>query len=247
MFLFTFQTSSTLSAVIDATKDLAESVNFVVDETGLGFVAMDSAHVSLIRARFPRFSFSHFDPGNGAAFGVHLNSMSKALKFARSDMPLTMKLDESGDALLIESGTASVTFKLLDIDNEDFAMPEFERDAAIEMQSADFRATMRDLSFIGDTVKMTVHDGEAAFATIGDIGSVHLTIRNGDDGAKVTGVFDDGEFSLKYMVSFSKAASISKTTRIVLSREMPAEIEFENLSFFLAPKIADDEQIDEDM
>jgi proliferating cell nuclear antigen len=249
MFSFTFSNASTLSSVVEATKDLAESVNFSLDDNGLGFVTMDSAHVALVRAHFPRSDFSSFEHSGNANFGVHLGSLNKVLKFAKSDEPLTFRTVEDGDSITMESGSASVQFKLIDIDSEEFGMPEFERDAFVELSSAEFKNIVKDLSVIGDTMKVSVYDKTAIFSTSGDVGTVTLRISNGDNGAKVDGTFSGAEFSLKYLVSFGKASNVSKSSRIILSGEMPLEIEFQNLSFFLAPKISDDfdeaEPIDE--
>lgn len=248
MFTFTFPEAATFKAVVEATRELVESVNFTVDDSGVWFSSMDSAHVALIHARFPKIYFSNFSVDGASSFGVNMASLSKVLKFADSERPLTFCLGESGDDLSMQSGSANILFKLMDIESEEFSMPEFERDASVTMSSSDFRSLVKDLSAIGDTAKIAVTEGEATFETSGDVGTVSVRVANGDGGSGVTGSFIGSEFSLKYLVSFAKASAVSKTTRLVLAGDMPAELEFENISFFLAPKISDDfDPIEEDV
>jgi proliferating cell nuclear antigen len=80
-------------------------------------------------------------------------------------------------------------------------------------------------------------------STSGDIGKVSMTIH--DQRVKIKGQLT-AKFSSRYLVTFAKAASLSKTAFIRLTNEQPILLKYEfgpdsYISFFLAPKIADDD------
>lgn len=245
MSRFSFFKGGVLSQIVEAIKDLVESANFTLDDNGLSIQTMDMSHVCLVSLFIPKSSFYSFEPGEGTVFGVHLGSLSKVLKFSHPDSQLDAVLAESGDSLTFSSGgKVTAEMKLIDIESEGFEMPTFDRDATVEILSSEFKALARDLSTIGDTVRISVSDTESSFSTVGDVGKVSLRLCDGEEGAFVKGTSFDGEFALKYLMSFSKASPLSKKTRILLSNEMPMEVNFGiegggGLSFFLAPKIED--------
>jgi proliferating cell nuclear antigen len=91
------------------------------------------------------------------------------------------------------------------------------------------------------------------FGCQGDIGSGSITLR------QHTSVDKPGQdvsidlsepvaltFSLKYLVNFCKASSLSESVKLCLSNEVPLLVEYaltsnSYLRFYLAPKIGDEE------
>lgn len=57
-------------------------------------------------------------------------------------------------------------------------------------------------------------------------------------------------FALRYLNNFTKATSLSPTVRLSLSKDLPITVEYEieklgYLRFYLAPKIEEDEGLEE--
>ena len=144
----------------------------------------------------------------------------------------------------------------MDIDSEHLGIPDNEYDAVIDLPSAEFQRIVKDLSTLGDTVEISVTKDAVKFSTNGDIGSANIMCRQNTtaDKPEESIRIDIKEpvaltFALRYLNSFSKATPLATMTRLKLSRELPIVVEYGmddigSLSFYLAPKIEDEEMQD---
>lgn len=85
--------------------------------------------------------------------------MGKILKCAANDDVLTLRAEDSADAItfMFESAkqekVSDFELKLMDIDGEFLGIPETEYNASITMSANEFSKICRDLTILGDTVK----------------------------------------------------------------------------------------------
>lgn len=81
--------------------------------------------------------------------------------------------------------------KLMDIDSEHLGIPDTQYDAVVRMSSQEFARICRDLTNIGESVKIDVSKEGVTFAAEGEIGQAKLTLKQGAGTATV--VDDDDE------------------------------------------------------
>jgi proliferating cell nuclear antigen len=158
--------------------------------------------------------------------------------------------------------------KLMDIDQDHMGIPETEYAATISMPSAEFQRICRDLMALSEsgqsnrvdpsryiaytnstTVSIECSKEGVKFACQGDIGSGSVTLRSHTnvDKPELNVEIDLTEpvsltFSLKYLVGFCKASSLSGQVKLCLSNEVPLLVEYalannSYLRFYLAPKV----------
>jgi len=250
-----------IKKVVDSIKDLVQDCNFDCNDSGIALQAMDNSHVALVSMMLKAEAFSPYRCDRNIALGVNLTSLTKVLRAAQSDDILTLKAEDTPDVVNLQFETSTndriseYDLKLMDIDQEHLGIPETEYAAAITMSSSEFRRICTDLAAMSESVSIDASKDGVKFSANGDIGSGSVTLRNNttlDDKSKKDNVeINLSEpvsltFSLKYLVNFCKATSVSSTVTISLSNEVPLLVQYDlgsgsYLRFYLAPKIGDEE------
>lgn len=225
--------------------ELVNEGNFVASDAGLAFTSMDSSHVALVSLTLAPGAAIGVE--GAATFGVKIEHLNRVLACAGENVTLEIHPDAS-DVLRVTSDTARFELKLLDIDSEDMSVPPMTPDAEIEVSSAALQQVVKELSFFGDTVRVTVGDTITLEAS-GDFGTASIDLED----ARVTRTVKTAEvgldFGLRYLSTFCKAAGVSPTVTLGLSRDMPLHVRYVigggggygTLEFWLAPKIEDDD------
>ncbi|KAL1987995.1 hypothetical protein VTN96DRAFT_1519 [Rasamsonia emersonii] len=247
-----------LKKIVDAIKDLVQDCNFDCNDSGIALQAMDNSHVALVSMMLKAEGFSPYRCDRNLALGINLVSLTKVLRAAQNEDVLTLKAEDSPDVvnLMFESSEtdriSEYDIKLMDIDQEHLAIPETEYSATVEMPSAEFQRICRDLNALSESVVIEATKDGIRFSCQGDIGSGSVTVRPHTNVEKpdqnVTIQLTEPvalTFSLKYLVNFCKATSLSTKVQLCLSQEVPLRVEYPlgsgHLRFFLAPKIGEEE------
>ncbi|CAG7934705.1 unnamed protein product [Penicillium nalgiovense] len=256
--------ASLLKRVVDAIKDLVQDCNFDCNDSGIALQAMDNSHVALVSMLLRAEGFSPYRCDRNIALGINLLSLTKVLRAAQNEDILTLKAEDSPDAvnLMFESAEtdrlSEYDIKLMDIDQEHLAIPETEYAATVEMPSSEFQRICRDLNALSESghvvlmsfvVVIEASKEGVKFSCQGDIGNGSVTIRQHTnvDKPDQNVVINLSEpvaltFSLKYLVNFCKASNLSSSVVLHLSQEVPLLVEYGlgsgHLRFYLAPKVS---------
>ncbi|KAM5470460.1 proliferating cell nuclear antigen [Microsporum canis] len=220
---------------------------------------MDNSHVALVSMMLKAEGFSPFRCDRNVALGINLVSLTKVLRAAQDGDVLTLKADDTPDVvnLLFESvekdRVSEYDIKLMDIDQEHLAIPETDYSATVEMPSAEFRRICGDLNQLSESVLIEASKDGVRFSCQGEIGNGAVTIRQNTNVDKpeqnVSITLTESvalTFSIKYLLNFCKATSLSSKVRLSLSAEVPLLVEYTldgsgYVRFYLAPKIGEDE------
>jgi proliferating cell nuclear antigen len=263
MFECTLEQGALLKSIISAIADLVSDGNFQCDANHINFQGMDSSHVSLVALSLRKEGFAEYRCDRDVTLGINFSSLAKMLKCMGSQDKLSIRADDDGDSALFifenpkEDRISNFDLKLMDIDQEQLGIPDTEYKCVVRMPSSEFQKICRDLGAIGDTVVISATKEGIKFSVTGDIGSGDMTLRsNTDDGCADEDADDrvlialeepvTQTFALRYLNSFAKGASLSKTVTLSLSPEVPLVVEYAiddlgDLKYYLAPKIDDDE------
>ena len=121
--------------------------------------------------------------------------------------------------------------------------PDAEYDVEIDADSSVIQKYFKNLALFGDSVSVTSEGNDVFLGTSGDLGKVSFKVMG--QRVKINGTLN-AKFSSRYLVTFAKAASLSKTSQLRFANEQPVLVRYEFgpgsfISFFLAPKILDDD------
>jgi len=250
--------ASVLKKILEAIKELVTEANFDCTNAGIVLQAMDTSHVSLVGLFLRADGWDHFRCDRALSLGINLASMSKILKCAGNDDSLTLKAADEADSIqfLFESPKhdkiSDFDLKLMEIESDALGIPETEYKAVVNMPSTELQRICRDLSVLGDTVKIAVTKEGVKFSVTGELGTGNITCRQGegavDDTEAVTIKLDEAvtlAFALRYLNFFTKATSLANDVTLSLSPDVPLMVEYKmeelgHIRFYLAPKIDED-------
>lgn len=171
------------------------------------------------------------------SIGMAITSLTKVLRSANNNDILNMRKADNADSLhLMFEGVSSdrigeFDLKLMDIDTEHLGIPDTEYDAVVKLSSNEFACICRDLSNVGESVKITITKEGVTFSTEGEIGDARMTLKQGsgssarlDDDDEVDPLDDeDGERLSKKR----KASSAAGSSSAVAGAVVPVEIQLE--------------------
>ncbi|KDQ55021.1 hypothetical protein JAAARDRAFT_195907 [Jaapia argillacea MUCL 33604] len=193
------QEAAILKRLLDAVKELVTDANFECTEEGITLQAMDNSHVALVAVKLDATGFKKYRCDRPMPLGVNINSLTKVLKCAKDDDIVVLKASDDADVLNLtyearnSDRIAEYDMKLMDIDSDTLGIPDTEYDARVTMPSAEFTRIVRDLSQLGESVRIEVSKEGVRFASDGEAanGSVLLKQTEGG-GSSAKGVIKAG-------------------------------------------------------
>jgi len=255
---------SILKKIMESIKDLVEQANFDCNSSGISLQAMDSAHVSLVALFLRADGFQTFRADRNISLGISLPSMSKVLKCAGNDDIITLKAEDNGDSLTFmfespkQTRISQFTVKLMDIDSEHLGIPDTEYKCTVKMPASEFQRICKEIAIIGDTVNIAATKEGVKFSVDGGMGSGSIICKQDssvdEDEKEVVQIKLEEDmshsFALRYLNFFAKATPLSEFVTLKMSPDVPLVVEYKigddgnmgHIRFYLAPKIADEDE-----
>jgi len=251
-----------LKKIMESIKDLVNEANFDCSSTGISLQAMDSSHVSLVALFLRADGFHPYRADRNISLGITLGSMAKVLKCAGNEDIITIKAEDSGDSVSFmfespkQTRISQFSLKLMDIDSEHLGIPDTEYKCVVKMPAEEFQRICREMTIMGDTVKISATKEGVKFSVSGDIGSGSIVCKQGggvdeEEEDSVSIKLEDEvslTFALRYLNFFSKATPLSSHVVLKMSPDVPLVVEYQigegmgHIRFYLAPKIAEDSE-----
>ncbi|KAF8123575.1 proliferating cell nuclear antigen, N-terminal domain-containing protein [Boletus edulis] len=172
-----------LKRLLDSIKELVTDANFECNEEGINLQAMDNSHVALVAVTLEASGFKKFRCDRPMPLGVNLNSLTKVLKCAKDDDICTIKATDDVDVLNLvyeaknSDRIAEYDMKLMDIDAENLGIPDTDYDARVTMPSNEFTRIVRDLSLLGESVRIEVSKEGVRFASDGEAANGSILLK----------------------------------------------------------------------
>ncbi|CAH3151835.1 unnamed protein product [Porites evermanni] len=259
MFEAKLAQGSVLKKILEAIKDLVPHANWDCSDNGISVQAMDSSHVSLVSLSLSHDGFEPFRCDRNITLGMDTPTLSKVLKCASNDDSITIKAEDSSDTVSFvfesqnQERVCDYSIKLMDIDSEHLGIPDQEYDAVVHMPSSEFQRICRDLTQIGDSVKINCTKEGVKFSASGDLGVGNILLKQSASVDKEEDQVSielnepvELTFALRYLNFFTKASPLSNTVTMSLKDDVPLVLDYRigemgNLKYYLAPKIDEDE------
>lgn len=253
-FFLTFKDGQMFKQLIDICKDIVQDVNLEITTEGITMQAMDSSHVSLIQFFIDKDDFSDYFLQGKEFFCLslslkNLNLIMKCFKetfrlsFSYEDTDkLQINFNENFDSSNDTDQQYSWNLNLMNIETEKLQIPENEEECKIQLNGGLFHDMIKNISIVNETLHLNVVGKVVNFEVKGDIGNVNFC--KSFTREKMTSKKNlNLQFSMKYILMFSKAHVFSKNLEIQLRNEQPMELLYSLdkswIRFFLAPKFDD--------
>jgi len=168
------------------------------------------------------------------SIGIAIASLTKVLRSANNNDILNMRKADNADSLhLVFEGSSSdrigeFDLKLMDIDTEHLGIPDTEYDAVVKLSSNEFARICRDLSNVGESVKITITKEGVTFSTEGEIGDARMTLKQGSgSSARLEDDDDIDPLDDEEGDRFSKKRKTSAAGSSTAGAVVPVEIQLE--------------------
>ncbi|KIK61540.1 hypothetical protein GYMLUDRAFT_73051 [Collybiopsis luxurians FD-317 M1] len=175
--------ASVLKKLLDAIKELVTDANFECSEEGITLQAMDNSHVALVAVKLVQNGFKKYRCDRPMPLGVNVGSLTKVLKCAKDDDMCTLNAADEADVLNLvyeaksSDRISSYDLKLMDIDSETLGIPKTSYEARVVLSSAEFARIVRDLSLLGDSVRIEVSKEGVRFASDGEAANGNILLK----------------------------------------------------------------------
>ncbi|KAG7531431.1 hypothetical protein FFLO_04352 [Filobasidium floriforme] len=151
---------------------------------------MDNSHVALVTVELKANEFEHYRCDRNIPLGISLASLTKILKCAKDTDELTLKANDDADTLglVFQNGKSDrlgeYEMKLMDIDQEHLGIPDTSYDATVTLSSAEFARICRDLSALGESVRIDANKDGVRFTCEGEIGNGSVLLKPSGSGVR---------------------------------------------------------------
>jgi len=242
-----------IKQLFESLREILNDCNIQFDQKGIRILAIDGSHVCLVHSRLKAEKFIKYEcKRKSITAGINVGAFYKLLKPVSSTDTLTFYMEADNDHELHicvrnseKNQVSTYTYKLLDIDEKDFSVPDVEFPVAFTMRSQDFQNMCRHLNNIGDEIDIKCVGEQLNVSCEGDFASVDLMIRPTEKGLTFITTSDEpiqGKFSLRFLLLFTKATPLSQTIMITLKNDFPMIITYTiadlgELKFALSPKV----------
>ena len=238
IFLIKTIQSSAIKCIIEALKELLTDTVLEITTDGIKIVTMDNAHVILVHLKLLAEKFEFYKCNKNISIGVNMLNLYKIIKTINNNDILSLFMYENDLNHLniklenVEKNTKT-TYKinLLDLNNEKFEIPDVVFNSVITMPSNDFQKIIRDMNNLADFVEIKNVNSEFILTCTGDFCSQKTILSDkNNESIQITNEQDNniiqGNFSLKYLVLFTKCTNLSNNTEIYLKNDYPLIIKY---------------------
>lgn len=230
--------TDTFLKVFASLEELCDSVNIIFGKDGISISSVDSSHVCLVAVKFSNEYFEEYTVKWNNTVGIKVSNLVRVLKCVEG----SVLFECSNDEFFVMTENDKYNLKTLYIDTDEMVIPNMDVEVEITADSSVLQKYIKNISSFGDTIEFKTSGDAVVMRTSGDIGSVELRV---DQPVTIHGKMS-ASFASRYLVTFLRAASISKKIRVNLHSELPVMFSYEFaensfIKFFLAPKIIDED------
>lgn len=228
--------------LVEALKEILTEANFVFDESGIKLMAMDSNKTILIHMKLPSENFEFYNCSQKVNVGVNMLNLFKLIKTMTNSEDLTLFVEKNNEnklGIIMEDTEKKVKttyyMNLLDIPDENIEAGDVEFDTQLTLPSGDFQKIIRDMINIGENIEIQCIGTQLSLCCEGDFASqktILLPTSDEEKGLKYEQTSPpetpiQGEFSLKYLMLFTKCTNLCNQINLYIKNDYPLIIKYE--------------------
>ena len=224
--------------LIEALKDILNDANLIFDENGMTILAMDSTHTVMVHVRLYSANFEYYHNSKKLILGVNMSQFFKLTKSMSNCETLELYVEKDKEnalgILITDSDKNSSTryvLKLMDLDYNEYTIPDIEFDYVITMLSLDFQKHIRDMTQLAEILEIRSTKKNMTFNCDGEFASRETIIGETTNGLMFKSGQDNntivqGKFSLKYLLMFTRCTNLSTNIEMYLKNDYPLIIKY---------------------
>ena len=237
---------------VESLKDIIMDVCFTVTKDGMTTCTLDYSKTAIVNVTFfSNMCEEYHCSKDQFKIGLSMHSLFQLIRGLSPSDVLTLSVLKGSDEKIHVSYSSAekctevkATLQTLDLADVELNVPVLPVENEISIPSAEFQKSMRDLSCVSDTLLIKTGCRRMTLCSKGDFAETTIEYKERLNGFSIVKTTDDviqGQFSMKYICLFSKAAHGSPTLKITTARDFPLYLEYGigtvgRMSFLLSPK-----------
>ncbi len=260
-FTLKLENSRVLKGIVETLASIIDETEFRVTPKEFTISAMDPSRICLLKLSIKKDDFDEYECSKESKVGLNLDDLDKILKRSAANDTVEINFDEAEQKIKIKmqregvSRTRTFSLALLDIDIEEIPMDnllkiEYPSKWVIE---TDFLVeAIKDAEIYSEILNINANEGKGLkFSSSGQIGEMEYDLNEDDLIESQLQGSSSGAYSLTFLKAILKIASITEKLEISLKTDHPLKMNFDlleggELSYFLAPRVEEEEFADDD-
>lgn len=260
-FTLKLENSRVLKGIVETLASIIDETEFRVTPKEFTISAMDPSRICLLKLSIKKDDFDEYECSKESKVGLNLDDLDKILKRCAANDTVEINFNEADQKIKIKmqregvSRTRTFSLALLDIDIEEIPMDnllkiEYPSKWVIE---TDFLVeAIKDAEIYSEILNINANEGKGLkFSSSGQIGEMEYDINEDDLIESQLQGSSAGAYSLTFLKAILKIASITEKLEISLKTDHPLKMNFDlleggELSYFLAPRVEEEEFDDDD-
>lgn len=238
-----------------------------IDEEGIKIKAFDATRISMIDFLMKKEVFSKYEIAEETSIGLSLEILNQILKTAKSSERLKLAFDDEAKRFIVDFIGAkrrrSFALSIIDI-QADESIPDtinISFDANFRMQCGFLQQVLKDAEMVGDYLRIYADEKGISFESESDTKAMHTFIEPESeemDTEEFSVLVSDevpsfeSVYSLEFLSNFLKGIRSSDEIEVSFGQDLPVRIIYYiedkgHLLYFVAPRIEESEDIDDDI
>ena len=257
-----FDKATQFITILKTFKSYNDHITFQLLDERLYIQGMDNSHISLYELNIKPNWFSNYQVNtlDQRVISVSSNILTKVLSLFSRDHTLNFFVDEEKSMFQLtfinnnnNNNIKSFEIPLFTIEFDLLQTMDIDYDTNIKLSSKTFSEYINELNIFNSELGIKCNDQELKLTSKSDNGSMTQQISLNDvvDYATDEDSFINIKLEMKFLIYINQLSKSFDFMTLYLHNELPLKITFQNndqsvsTQFFLAPKLVDDEVMDE--
>jgi proliferating cell nuclear antigen PCNA len=268
MFTATMQDSKIFAGIIDILNEVIDETVIKVSKNGMEFTAFDESHICLLNALIPASMFADFKCDGAHEIGVNLEDLYKITKRFKANDALFLKYETESEKITMQAkgtGTRTFTSRVVSVDAGKIPPTseldvEFDSNATFSINI--LAEAIKDSEIYADTMEIKLDASGLTTTSEGEVGEMIYNLSQDHLDAIRVAKSGTGRWSLAYLKKLVKANLLADKVTIFIADNAPMKfhVEFEttgqakllpadapkgHVTYYLAPRVPEDELMEE--
>jgi len=231
-------------AIIEALAKMVDEASLTFNSDAMELTAIDRAHISLIKLRFPKEAFKEYDITEEFRLGFNTQYMLKVLRSAKKKEQLEMESQDPSQINLKIIGSMVRDFVVRNIEISASEIPEinFQFDVKAKVVSSGFKRAINEIYTVSDSVQFNATESSLLLKSAGE-SEIEVELTKDMGGLQEISIEKpvSSTYSAEYLNDVLVLTKLSGFTKILYSEQKPLQLEFNmdnggSVVYLLAPQ-----------
>ncbi|MHA1292796.1 MAG: proliferating cell nuclear antigen (pcna) [Promethearchaeota archaeon] len=260
-FTLKLENSRIIKGIVETLASIIDETEFLVTPKEFAISAMDPSRICLLKLSIKKENFDEYKCSKESKIGLNLDDLDKILKRCSTNDTIEINFKEKEQKIKIKmkregsSRIRTFSLALLDIEIEEISVDnllKIEYPVKWIIEPEFLVEAIKDAEIYSEILNIKAIENQGLlFSSSGQIGEMEYNLALEDLLEADISETSSGAYSLTFLKAILKIASITEKLEISLKTDHPLKMIFNlleggELTYFLAPRVEEEEFEDED-